>query len=224
MPTDRLTIEHWPLDRVRPYDRNPRHNDRAVPKVVASLREFGFRQPIVVDRDGVIIVGHTRYRAAQELELAEVPVHVAVGLTPEQVKAYRIADNRTNQDAEWDWGLLSEELKELEMAGMDLTDATGFETFELEPIMAAEWTPPAPEAPLGGERRTDQHGTDAAPATHEHHHEAARTVGFSDSQWSTVLEAHAKMRGELGPELSTDLDLPTFLTRLSRAYRDGNAP
>jgi ParB-like chromosome segregation protein Spo0J len=78
-----MHIELWPIDRVVPYDRNPRLNDDAVDAVAASLKEFGFRQPIVVDTDGVIIVGHTRWKAAKKLSLAKVPVHVAQDLTPE---------------------------------------------------------------------------------------------------------------------------------------------
>lgn len=71
-----------------------------------SINEFGFRQPIVVDTDGVIIVGHTRFKAAKQLALAEVPVHVATNMEPEAVRAYRIADSRTGENAEWDWELL----------------------------------------------------------------------------------------------------------------------
>ena len=83
------------IDEIKPYERNPRLNDNAVDAVAASLKEFGFRQPIVIDGDGVIVCGHTRYKAAKKLGLAKVPVHVAKDLTPEQVKAYRLADNKT---------------------------------------------------------------------------------------------------------------------------------
>src|SRR5580704_8188780 len=93
-------------DRLIPYARNPRKNSQAVSKVAASIKEFGFRQPIVVDRDMVVIAGHTRLQAAQQLELTQVPVHIAENLTPNQVKALRIADNRTHEEAEWDTELL----------------------------------------------------------------------------------------------------------------------
>ena len=93
-----MQIELRPIDQVKPYPGNPRQNDEAVDAVAASLKEFGFRQPIVVDADGVIIVGHTRYKAAQKLGLKQVPVHVATDLTPAQVKAYRIADNADQRD------------------------------------------------------------------------------------------------------------------------------
>src|SRR5437868_11114779 len=92
-----MQIELWPIDRVTPYHRNPRVNDSAVDAVAASIRAFGFRQPIVVDESGVIVVGHTRWKASQKLGLRQVPVHIATDLTPEQIKAYRIADNKLNE-------------------------------------------------------------------------------------------------------------------------------
>ena len=107
------TLENWPIKKVKPYDRNPRRNDNAVDAVAASIREFGFRQPIVVDRDGVIIVGHTRLKAAKKLGMKEVPVLVADDLTEEQVKAYRLADNKTADLSEWDEELLGSELFDL---------------------------------------------------------------------------------------------------------------
>src|SRR5262249_54137223 len=93
--TAAVHVDMRPLTSIRPYENNPRVNDPAVDAVAASLREFGFRQPIVVDEHDVIIVGHTRYKAALKLGLEAVPVHVAVGLTPAQAKAYRLADNQT---------------------------------------------------------------------------------------------------------------------------------
>ena len=115
-----MKIEQWEIERVKPYDKNPRRNDKAVEAVAKSIREFGFRQPIVVDAAGVIVVGHTRYKAALKLGLKTVPVHVAADLTPQQARAYRIADNRTNEAAEWDIDLLPIELGELRDDGADL--------------------------------------------------------------------------------------------------------
>src|SRR5205807_8860050 len=97
-----MHVEERPISSIRPYENNPRHNDAAVGAVAASIQQFGFRQPIVVDEDGVIIVGHTRYKAAVQLGLEAVPVHVAVGLTPAQAKAYRIADNQAATLSHWD--------------------------------------------------------------------------------------------------------------------------
>lgn len=115
-----MKIEHWDIDRVKPYEKNPRRNDKAVQAVADSIREFGFRQPIVVDADGVIVVGHTRWKAAKKLGLKTVPVHVAADLTPQQARAYRLADNRTAEYAEWDIDLLPVELGELRDDGADL--------------------------------------------------------------------------------------------------------
>src|SRR5215468_7665980 len=97
-----MKIELRKVSEIKPYPGNPRVNDAAVDAVAASIREFGFRQPIVVDTEDVIVVGHTRYKAALKLGLERVPVHVAKGLTPAQAKAYRLADNQTATLSGWD--------------------------------------------------------------------------------------------------------------------------
>jgi len=115
-----VKVEQWKIGRVKPYEKNPRCNDKAVKAVMASIRQFGFLQPIVVDTAGVIVVGHTRWKAAKKLKLKTVPVHVAKDLTPEQARAYRLADNRTAEGAQWDVELLPIELGELRDGGFDL--------------------------------------------------------------------------------------------------------
>jgi len=115
-----MQIELRDTAAVLPYDRNPRINDNAIDAVAASLREFGFRQPIVVDAESVIIVGHARYKAALKLGLQKVPVHVATDLSPEQIRAYRIADNKTNELSEWDMDILPIEVSELYETGYDV--------------------------------------------------------------------------------------------------------
>ena len=127
------------INSIRPYESNPRVNDQAVDAVAASLREFGFRQPIVVDEAGVIIVGHTRWKAAKKLGLAKVPVHIANDLSPEQIKAYRIADNQTASIAEWDFDLLPIELKNLQAADFNL-ELLGFDADELARILDPDGT------------------------------------------------------------------------------------
>jgi len=107
-----------------PYERNPRKNENAVDAVAESIRQFGFKVPIVLDKDNVIIAGHTRLKAAEKLGLEEVPTITADDLTPEQVKAFRLADNKTGELAGWDFMLLDEEL--LELGDIDMT-AFGFE-------------------------------------------------------------------------------------------------
>jgi len=132
-----MNIESRPIGEVRPYEQNPRLNDDAVDAVAESIRRFGFRQPIVVDSDGVIVCGHTRWKAAQHLGLEEVPVHEARDLTPEQVRAYRIADNKTAELADWNMDLLPIELAELGEVGIDWS-LLGFDTDELARLMAGE--------------------------------------------------------------------------------------
>lgn len=107
-PSDQeLVIEWWPIERPIPYARNARKiPESAVDKVAASIKEFGFRQPIVCDAEDVIVIGHVRLRAAKKLGLAHVPVHVARDLTPAQVKALRLMDNRSHEEAGWDFELL----------------------------------------------------------------------------------------------------------------------
>ncbi len=129
-----MKVEQWKIDDVKPYENNPRQNEEAVDAVAASIREFGFRQPIVVDEDGVIVCGHTRFKAAQKLGLDEVPVHVVRGLSPEQVRAYRLADNATRDLSEWDYELLPIELGALSDAGYDL-GLIGFPKDELAGLM-----------------------------------------------------------------------------------------
>ncbi len=129
-----MKIELRSLTSIRAYENNPRNNDPAVDAVAKSIEQFGFRKPIVVDSEGVIICGHTCFRAAQKLELAKVPVHVAKELSPDQVRAYRIADNKTGELAEWDFGLLSIELNELKDANYEL-DGLGFAASEILGIL-----------------------------------------------------------------------------------------
>ena len=121
-----MTVIERELSTIRPYENNPRLNDAAVEYVANSIREFGWKQPIVIDRDGVIVAGHTRYKAAQKLGLKTAPCVVADDLTPDQVKAYRLADNKVAEMADWDFSALEEEL-----AGIDL-DMTDFGFFNLE--------------------------------------------------------------------------------------------
>ncbi|MCD6364623.1 MAG: ParB N-terminal domain-containing protein [Planctomycetes bacterium] len=132
--TPKFAVELRKIDDIRPYERNPRINDQAVDAVGESLQQFGFRQPIVVNEDGTIIVGHTRWKAAQKLGLAKVPVHVATDLTPEQVRAYRIADNKTGELAEWDLLILPIEISELTGGDIDF-ESLGFDGKELAQLL-----------------------------------------------------------------------------------------
>jgi DNA modification methylase len=163
-----MIVELRNITEIKPYPHNPRYNDQAVDAVAASIRKFGFRQPIVVDEDGVIIVGHTRYKAALKLGLEVVPVHVARELTPAQIKAYRIADNQTATLSQWDDNLLPLELAELQAMDFDL-NLTGFSADELLRLLQSDSTegvcdpdsipepPDEPQTKLGDLRLLGKH-------------------------------------------------------------------
>ena len=131
-----MEIKQLELKDLIPYANNPRKK-QAIDKVASSIKEFGWQQPIVVDEANVIIVGHTRYQAAQKLGLEKAPVQVAKGLTDAQVKAYRILDNRANQDALWDDELLKIEVQDLDKMDIDLA-LTGFDDKELDKLLYEE--------------------------------------------------------------------------------------
>ena len=127
-----MKVENLEIDKVIPYFNNPRKN-MAVEKVAMSLKEYGFQQPIVVDNNMSIIVGHTRYEAAKSLNLEKIPVVIA-NISHEKAKAYRIADNKTNESSIWDYPLLNKEFSDLMDANFDL-EKTGFDEDELEKII-----------------------------------------------------------------------------------------
>lgn len=126
-----MEVKSMSIDDIKPYENNPRDNDDAVDSVANSIKEFGWQQPIVVDKDNVIIVGHTRYKAAKKLGMDKVPVIVASKLTPEQVKAYRLADNKTAELADWDTKKLDEEIQDI--LDIDMTDFGFNEDIEFDP-------------------------------------------------------------------------------------------
>ncbi len=133
-----MKIEIWPLARVIPYAGNPRKiPESAVDKVASSIDQFGWRQPIVVDKDDVIVVGHVRWLAARKRGLDSVPVHVAEDLTAAQVRAYRIMDNRCHEDTGWDLELLTAEIQELKAVDFAL-NFTGFKPREIDELLVNE--------------------------------------------------------------------------------------
>jgi len=145
-----MKLEYWPLNKILPYAQNARKIPQsAVDKVAASLHEYNWRQPIVVDKDGVIVVGHVRLLAAQKLGLDQAPVHVAENLTPAQIRGYRLMDNRSHEETDWNEELLSIELGELKDVDFDL-DLTGFTGLETDRLLAGlgvkseEEIPPLP--------------------------------------------------------------------------------
>lgn len=125
-------MELLEIEKIKPYERNPRKN-QDIDKVASSIKEFGFQQPIVLDKKNIIIVGHTRFLAAKKLGMKKVPCVIANKLTEAQAKAYRIADNRVAEESKWDNEKLSLELIELQKDNVDL-DSLGFEREELDKI------------------------------------------------------------------------------------------
>lgn len=121
-----MKVVNIDIDNIKPYSKNPRINDNAVDYVAKSIKEFGFKVPIVIDKNNVIVAGHTRYKASKQLGLKEVPCIVAGDLTEEQIKAFRLADNKVSEFADWDIDLLNDELDDI--TNIDMSDF-GFESF-----------------------------------------------------------------------------------------------
>ena len=140
-----MDILNLGLEEIKPYEKNPRNNDNAVDAVAASIREFGFKVPIIIDKDNIIVAGHTRYKAAKKLGLKTVPCIKADDLTDEQVKAFRLADNKVSEQAEWDFDLLNEELEtitmDMEQFGFDLPEE------ETQTEIIEDDVPDVPEEP-----------------------------------------------------------------------------
>ena len=134
----KLQVVYKRPDEIIPYEKNPRNNDSAVEAVANSIREFGFKVPVVIDKDGVIVCGHTRVKAAKKLGMDEVPCILADDLDEEHVKAFRLADNKTSELSEWDEELLAMEMDDI--FNIDL-EQFGFELLEEEIEEEAEKKP-----------------------------------------------------------------------------------
>jgi ParB-like chromosome segregation protein Spo0J len=145
-----LEIQVWPIDRLVLYARNPRQNDAVVNRMCSSIREFGFKIPVLARSDGEVVDGHLRIKAARKLGISDVPVILCDEWSPAQVKAFRLLVNRSVTWASWDEELLALELQELSEADFDL-DLTGFNPGEIDGLLAlpdeerANATPPVPE-------------------------------------------------------------------------------
>lgn len=131
---DALVLEQWAIEKLVPYIKNPRKNDEQVDKMCASIKEFGFRIPIVAKSDGTVVDGHLRLKAAYKLGMKEVPVVLADNLTDAQVKQFRLLANRSANCADWDISLLAEELQDILSDGADL-ELTGFSETEIEDVL-----------------------------------------------------------------------------------------
>lgn len=156
-----MQIIYKPIKEVIPYANNPRINDDAIDKVVDSIKEFGFRNPLILDSSGVIIAGHTRLKAAVKLGMSEVPCIMADDLTPEKVRAYRIADNKSAEYSKWDFEALAAELNDLQKAGYDLS-LTAFDQNELDDILDSL----EPEKPIEDDGFDEKINPEEIPFTH----------------------------------------------------------
>lgn len=158
------------INEVIPYERNPRKNEDAVEFVANSIKEFGFKVPIVIDKDGIIVAGHTRHKAALKLGIKEVPCIVADDLTDEQIKAYRLADNKVSEKAEWDYNLLDAELGEI----LDVDMGTfGFDIPDFN---------------------ENEYGTDFELADGDREPIITMSITLSDNQAETLNEAISQMK------------------------------
>lgn len=156
-----MQIIYRPVQEIVPYAKNPRKNDDAVDKVIESIKEFGFRNPLILDSSGVVIAGHTRLKAAIKLGMSEVPCIMADDLTPEKVKAYRIADNKSAEYSKWDFEALAAELDDLQKAGYDLS-LTAFAQDELDDILDSL----EPEKPVEDDGFDEEINPEEIPFTH----------------------------------------------------------
>jgi DNA modification methylase len=237
-----MKIQMVPVESITPYKRNPRRNEDAVEKVAASIKEFGFKQPIVVDKDRIIIVGHTRLLAAFRLGIKEVPILMATDLSPAQVKAYRLADNRVHEEAEWDEELLALELGDLSKLGFNL-EATGFDADEISALLALDQgglldgadedaVPEAPEKPvtfpgevitLGNHRVICGDSTDPYVIEKLFAGKKADAI-FTDPPYNVNYEGGA---GKIKNDNMEDLKFRQFLLRafrvMFRVLKDGGA-
>ena len=164
-----MKVEELSLSDIKPYKNNPRKNDEAAKYVAESIKQFGFKVPIVIDKNNVIVCGHTRYKAAKKLKLKTVPCVMADDLTDEQIKAYRLADNKTGEFADWDLDLLNLELEDLNFTDIDMSDF-GFdldfedENFEKENIKDDDFK--------------DHHRVTTDRVYNLHFNDIERTVGY----------------------------------------------
>jgi ParB-like chromosome segregation protein Spo0J len=164
-----LKIEYIDIDKIKPYENNPRHNEEAIPYVMNSIKEFGFKVPIILDKNNVIIAGHTRVESAKRLGMTEVPCLYANDLTEEQVKAFRLADNKVSEKAEWDFNMLDAELADLDI---DMSEF-GFDKMDLN---------------------IDDYGTEFNLKEGDREPIITMSITLSDEQAEKINEAISKMK------------------------------
>lgn len=186
-----MNIIYKKVSDLMPYVNNPRKNDKAVDSVAESIKSFGFKQPIVIDKKGEIIVGHTRLKAAIKLGLKEIPCLVADDLTEKQIKAYRIADNKVSELSQWDFDLLKLELNEIE-------DFTGFEPEILYDFKNEQEY---------GEVVTDEHGFSPKELQERYLNSIIRQIilTFNKVQYDKIIDIFEELKEEYGLENNTEV-------------------
>ena len=239
MPTHPMAkhIEHWPLDKLIPYARNPRtHSDAQVAQIAASIAEFGFNNPILVDTGAGIIAGHGRLFAARKLQLKEVPVIVLDHLSDAQKRAYILADNRLAENAGWDEELLRLELAALQDEDFNL-DLIGFDDLELVRLLAdqeaaqgltdEDAVPELPQTPvsalcdlwlLGNHKLLVGDATAPADIGRLMAGDAADLV-FTDPPYNVDYEGYTEERLKIKGDRMSDADFKQFLENTFRSYR-----
>jgi len=235
-------IQHWHIDKLVLYARNPRKNDGAVDRMVASIREFGFKIPVLARSDGAVVDGHLRLKAARKLgswpggDITGIPEILCDEWTDAQVKAFRLMVNRSVTWAEWDDDLLSLELQELAAAGFDLS-LTGFDDGELASLLAEEEAttgltdedavPEIPEAPIsmtGDLWRLGSHALMVGDATNEEDvtrvmDGAAADLVFTDPPYNVAYEGYTEDRLTIQGDRMTDEAFCKFLATTFGNYR-----
>lgn len=186
-----MNIIYKKVSDLMPYVNNPRKNDKAVDSVAESIKSFGFKQPIVIDKNGEIIVGHTRLKAAIKLGLKEIPCLVADDLTEKQIKAYRIADNKVSELSQWDFDLLKLELNEIE-------DFTGFEPEILYDFKNEQEYK---------EVVTDEHGFSPKELQERYLNSIIRQIilTFNKVQYDKIIDIFEELKKEYGLENNTEV-------------------
>lgn len=192
-----MNIHNIQIERIKPYGRNPRKNDQAVDAVAASIQEFGFRVPLLIDKNNVIVAGHTRYKAAKKLGMNELPCIIADDLTPTQVKAYRIMDNKATEMAKWDEALLNQEFESLIASGFDL-NKTGFATYEIE-FITGDMLDDGFDTPFGKETHQEQSDNNGYHDhdKHEFNNQFAVVISCKNEEEKQAMASILGLTGEL---------------------------
>ena len=183
-----MNIVEIPVDQLKPYKKNARFNENAVPKVAESIKQFGFKVPIIVDKNMVIICGHTRIEGAKLLGMTKVPCIIADDLTPKQVKAFRLVDNRTSEFASWNYDLLQSELEtlDIDLSDFEFPDLTYEDTLSAEELESILDDDTDPTSEYG--KDDDDEETDSKDFTHKDEYKVEITCKNQTEQETLYYE------------------------------------